>query len=150
MYYDRCTSNRFTDKSKNLRSILRYVTLWTPCIWGKHRRLDFHEGWKMMDLPRRPETLWSQFHGGCREREVMAFARAKVAFFPESEKMTRKAGRSCVKIKRPVFLPWALSRITTLAKNFRADYYFKKKNRTRRQRTYVPRTMTFGYRSFKR
>lgn len=78
----------------------------------------------------------------------MAFARAKVAFFPESEKMTRKAGRSCMKIKCPVFLPWALSRITT-RENFGADYYFKKKKRTRRQNLPSP-TMTFGYRSFKR
>lgn len=58
----------------------------------------------------------------------MALARAKVAFFPESEKMTRKAGRPCVKIKRPVFLSRALSRITT-RENFGAGSRSKEKKR---------------------
>lgn len=106
-----------------------------------HRRPGFREGWKMMDLPRRSETLWSQFHGGCGEREVMVFARAKVAFFPESEKMTRKADRSCVKIKCPVFLP-----VGSLAyynsRKLQSRLLFQKENEKKRDRT-LPSPMTF-------
>lgn len=62
----------------------------------------------------------------------MVFARTKVAFLPESEKMTRKAGRTCVKIKHLVFLRRALSHITA-RENFGVGSHFKKKKKKRKE-----------------
>lgn len=70
-------------------------------------------------------------------------SRAKVAFLPESEKMTRKAGRPCVKIKRPVFLPGALSRITT-RENFGAAPVRASKREDSRGKE-KERELFFGY-----
>lgn len=133
---------KLIEKSDN-RGMSRAV--WDTLYMHVHWRPGFREGWKMMDLSRRPETLWSQFHGGCREREVMVFARAKVAFFPECEKMTRKASRTCVKIKHPVFLSCGLSRILRLAKTSPslASSHFKKKEERKREKKVSYASTTF-------
>ena len=66
----------------------------------------------------------------------MMFARAKVAFLQESEKMTRKAGCTCVKIKRLVFLQRALLYLAYSArKNFGVGSpNFKEKEKKRKEK----------------
>lgn len=77
----------------------------TPCTPRVYWRPGFREGWKMMDLPAVRRLFEVNFTVDVGNEKSWR-SRAKVAFFPESEKMTRKTGRPCVKIKRPVFLPW--------------------------------------------